>query len=140
MDKASLYYKCIRSHFYLVPTLSVAVSDLTTRVLDVSPYNTFSLTCTTSSSVNGVLTPFSKSIHWMRSIESGQTVEISNSTSGVTVTHIDQDQATSTSVISIITSTAGRHVYICEVLLEVLNSEIDNGAVQDSFSVSVQGM
>ena len=120
------------------PTLGVSVSDITSRVLDVSPYNTFSLTCVATGCVNGMATPLTKTIQWMRSIDSSEAVELSSSTSGVTISNSNLDQATSTSTITVDADTAGDHAYTCRVSLDVSPAPDDiNG--QDSINIAVQG-
>ena len=115
------------------------MSGITSRVLDVSPYNTFSLTCTVTSRVNGAATPLTKTVQWMRSIDSSEAVELSSSISGVTISRSDLDQPTSTSTISVDADTAGDHAYTCRVSLDVSPATDDiNG--QDSTNIDVQGM
>ena len=112
---------------------------MTSRVLDVSPYNTFSLTCTATSHVNGAATPLTKTIQWMRSIDSSQVVELSSSTSEVTISSSNLDQHTSTSTITVDADTAGDHAYTCRVSLDVSPATDDiNG--QDSTNIAVQGI
>ena len=121
------------------PTLDITVPDITSRVLDVSRNNTFSLTCIATSRVSGVATPLTKTVQWMRSIDSSQEVELSSSTSGVTISNSDLDQATSTSMITVTATTAGGHTYICRVSLDV-SPAADAISGQDSTSVTIHGM
>ena len=115
------------------------MSGITSRVLDVSPYNTFSLTCTAASRVNGVARALTKTVQWMRSIDSSEAVELSSSTSGVTISSSNLDQHTSTSTITVNADTAGDHAYTCRVSLDVSPATDDiNG--QDSTNIDVQGM
>ena len=114
------------------------MSDITSRVLDVSPYNTFSLTCTSTSRVNGVATPLTKTVQWMRSIDSSEAVQLSSSTSEVTISSSNLDQVNSTSTITVNADTAGDHTYTCRVSLDVSPATDDiNG--QDSTNIDVQG-
>ena len=112
---------------------------MTSRVLDVSPYNTFSLTCTAAGRVNGVARALTKTIQWMRSIDSSEAVELSSSTSGVTISRSNLDQPTSTTTITVNADTAGDHTYTCRVSLDVSPATDDiNG--QDSTNIDIQGM
>ena len=117
----------------------MSVSDPSARVLDVSPYNSFTLTCSASSLVNGVFLALRKSVQWMRSIDSSSLVEISSATNGVTVTNSNLDQATSTSEITVTTTTAGQHLYMCRVSLDV-SPATDNISKQDNGVHPVQGL
>ena len=115
------------------------MSDITSRILDVSPYNTFSLTCTSTSRVNGIARALTKTVQWMRSIDSSQVLELSSSTSEFTISSSNLDQVNSTSTITVNADTAGDHTYTCLVSLDVsLATDDING--QDSTNIDVQGM
>ena len=48
------------------PTLVVQTSPTSVRVLDVAPYNQFTVTCTASAEFNGDGNPYSITIEWTR--------------------------------------------------------------------------
>ena len=104
---------------YVDPTLSVNLPAITTRVLDIPPYNSFSLTCTATSSFSGIDRAILTTFSWERRIGSGTNEMIENSTNGVTITDSDLYQATSTSTLQMNTTTAEEHMYICSSSLVV---------------------
>ena len=120
------------------PTISVSLSAITTRVLDISPYNTFTLTCTATSHVSGTDRAILKSFTWTRKIGSGAIEMITDSTNGVTITGSNLDQATSTSTLQMTTTTPGEHVYTCSSSL-VVSPAMDNIAGEAQQTVYVEG-
>ena len=49
-----------------VPTLVVQTSPSSVHVLDVAPYNQFTVTCTARAELNGEVIPYSITIEWAR--------------------------------------------------------------------------
>ena len=124
------------SSVYVDPTLSVNLPAIVTRVLDISPYNTFTLTCTATSSFSGIDRAILKSFTWTSRIDSGANEMISSSTNGVTITDSDLDQATSTSTLQMTTTTAGEHMYTCSSSLVVSPAMDDiTGSAQQTVTV-----
>ena len=121
------------------PTLSVSLPAVTTRVLDIPPYNSFTLTCTATSSVSGTDRAILKSFTWTRRIGSGAIEMIMNSTNGVTITGSNLDQATSISTLQMTTMTAGEHMYTCSSSL-VVSPAMDDITGSDQQTVTVQGL
>ena len=52
------------SPIYTVPTVELTLTPNTTRLPNVAPYNTFSLTCTATSLVQGSEVAFTESFTW----------------------------------------------------------------------------
>ena len=111
----------------------VNVVSNTTRLPNVAPYNTFSLTCT-ATVPQGVVSP--KTFTWRRRIgasTSGLTAITGNSSILINSTNLDQP--TSTSVLTVRETTAGDYRYRCMADL----SELTVGNTMDVYPINVTG-
>ena len=98
------------------------------RVLDVSPYNSFSLTCSSTSPVQGLVSVFT----WSEQSSSGDSVELMGNESVAITTPSD-----GSSELRVTTSVAGEHIIVCSVSVA-----LPDGSVKNSFTqvpVPVQG-
>ena len=96
----------------------VNVVSNTTRLPNVAPYNTFSLTCT-ATVPQGVVSP--KTFTWRRRIgaSTGGLIEVTVNSS-INITSTSLDQPTSTSVLTVTETTVGNYRYRCRVDLTEL--------------------
>jgi hypothetical protein len=90
--------------------LIAQVQSPVTAVLDVAPYNTFSLVCTASVPTNVLVM---KEFVW-RSGSSGSGTVLTDG-AGTTITTLNLNNATSTSVLTTNASVAGTFPYTCDV-------------------------
>ena len=115
------------------PTLVVEVSMVTERILDIPPYNTFTLTCSASSSVQGQSFAITKTLGWSESVDGASPTNLTQD-----VTTSDLAQITSSSAADVTVTSAGEYVYRCESVLTL-------GAIPDrvvgvaSTNVTVHG-
>ena len=102
---------------YADPTLTLAVLSSTTRLPNVNPYNTFTLTCTATAPM-GVIE--SKTFTWRRrSGLGGFCGSFSAFTESATlqITNSNVDQPVSTSVLTVTETTAAEWRYCCQASL-----------------------
>ena len=105
------------SHIYLIfmdtgPLLDVDVTPTTATVLDISPHNAFTLTCA-ATQPSTVTVP--KMIEWRETTAGVLETDLRNT--NITTTGIND--ATTTSILSVIVDSAGTKVYSCHVKLEI---------------------
>ena len=81
------------------------------RVLDVSPYNSFSLTCSSTSPVQGLVSVFT----WSEQSSSGDSVELMGNGSVAITTPSD-----GSSELRVTTSVAGEHIIVCSLSVGLL--------------------
>ena len=98
------------------------------RVLDVSPYNSFSLTCSYTSPVQGLVSVFT----WSEQSSSGDSVQLMGNESVAITTPAD-----GSSELSVATSVAGEHIIVCSVSVALPDGSIKTNSVQEP--VPVQG-
>ena len=133
---------CLRSHvalspIYTVPTVELTLTPNTTRLPNVAPYNTFSLTCTATSSVQGSEVAFTKSFTW--SYQMGNRV---GATTGFTTVQMgimnrDLNLARSTSELTVSETTAGMYTYRCQANLDLSADNIFGR--NDYYPITVTG-
>ena len=112
---SSLYHPPIN----LDPLLSVRLVPVATRVLDVAPYNNFTLTCAFVSGVFNMPVNVPKSVQWSQTIRSGPATVVTASTPGVDITDSGLDQFSGFSVLTMTATSAGEHAFECLVSLDV---------------------
>ena len=118
------------------PSLLVDVMAMGTRVLNIEPYNNFTLMCVAASSLNGTNVNIQKTITWTRRIGSGQEETLTNSPGNVTITNDDLNLATSTSTLLVATTTAGQHRYTCSSQLVVTPAmDVITGNAQQTINI-----
>ena len=94
----------------------------------MSPYNSFSLTCSSTSPVQGLASVFI----WSEKSLFGDLVELmGNETVAITMSSDDSSE------LSVTTSVAGEHIILCNVSVELPDGSIKTNSTQ--VSVSVQG-
>ena len=98
------------------------------RVLDVSPYNSFSLTCSSTSPVQDLVTDFT----WSEQSSSGDSVELMGNESVAITTPSD-----GSSELSVTTSVAGEHIIVCSVSVALPDGSVKTNSAQEP--VPVQG-
>ena len=115
------------------PTLDVQVTMVTDRILDIAPYNSFSIDCTAISSVQGgVDVDLSKTFTWTQIIDDGSPTMINDG-----IVNSGLDTSSSTSQLTVTTTTAGQHTYSCNARISLLVSDvIINNAMR---MITVQG-
>ena len=125
-------------YLYVDPTLSVTIPAIATRVLDIVSYNSFTLTCTSTSAFAGVNRAIVKAFTWTRRVGSGSDEMISHLTNGVIIVESNLDQAVSVSTLHVTTTAAGEHNYTCSSRL-VVTPATDDITRQAQQTVNVQG-
>ena len=114
---------------YADPTLTLTVSSSAIRLPNVSPYNTFTLTCTATAPM-GVIE--SKTFTWRRRSGSGGSC---GSFSAITesdtlqITNSNVNQPVSTSVLTVTETTAAVWHYCCQASLLGVTGTSDEVAV-----------
>ena len=98
------------------------------RVLDVSPYNSFSLTCSSTSPVQGLVSVFT----WSEQSSSGDSVDLMGNESAAITMPSD-----GSSELRVNTSEAGEHIIVCSVTVELPDGSMKTNSTQES--VPVQG-
>ena len=97
---------------FAAPDLSTVLSNYEIDVLDVEPYNNFSLTCTVF--ILESLTGVTRSIAWQRDgttlIDNGNSVQLSNT---------EYNRHTLVSTLTAKESSAGEHTYTCTGSIEI---------------------
>ena len=129
--------------FHSVPTLAVTVdrTSLPSRILDISPFNGFSLICMATSTVSGMETAIRKRITWMRSLDGGPAQELPDGATVDSVVMVMEDDLsgpTSMSMLVINTTVSGSHSYTCRAELAVAPAP-DDITQQDQTIVSIIG-
>ena len=109
----------------------------TVTVLDVAPYNTFSIVCTASVPANVTAT---KSFVWRRGPSGTGTVLTSSE--GTSITTLNLGSATSTSVLTTNASSPGSFVYTCDVTVlssvsSATTTVLVNGMYNDCYYISM---
>ena len=98
------------------------------RVLDVSPYNSFSLTCSSTSPVQGLVSVFT----WSEQSSSGDSVELmGNGSVAITM------PSDGSSELRVNTSVAGEHTIVCSVSVALPDGSVKTNSAQET--VPVQG-
>ena len=88
---------------------------MTGRYLDIEPYNSLSLTCSTTVKIRNDPAPLNIEFSWLRSVNSGPQEEL-NSTLYTNGRVFGDSQ---TSVLALLTEQPGNHMYTCRVNLDV---------------------
>ena len=110
-------------HFhYTVPILTITLTANTTRLPNVAPYNTFSLNCTATSSVEGVgSVALPKRFHWRRRY-GPDTTGLTQLSNNATILIWDGDnlfQPTSSSMLTVTEEIPQDYRYRCRVDLDL---------------------
>ena len=116
------------------PTLDVQVTMVTGPILDIAPYNSFSIDCTATSSVGGSTVALSKTFTWTQTIDSGSSMVIN-----VGILNSGLDMASSVSQLTVTTTTAGSHSYSCIVAIDLPTTISDTIINSRMRSLTVQG-
>ena len=123
-----------------VPTITVALTANTTRLPSVAPYNTFSLTCTATSSVEGVgPVALPKRFLWLRRYGSSE-MNLDILSSNATIQIQDGDnltQPTSSSMLTVTEDIPQDYRYRCRVDLDLTADMILNR--MDIYPITVTG-
>ena len=98
------------------------------RVLDVSPYNSFSLTCSSTSPVQGLVSVFI----WSEQSSSGDSVELMGNESVAII-----PPSGGSSELRVNTSVAGEHIIVCSVSVALPDGSMKINSAQET--VPVQG-
>ena len=120
---------CNLNTYYAEPTLTLAVLSSTTRLPNMSPHNTFTLTCTATAPM-GVIE--SKTFTWRRRSGSGGSCgSFSEVIDGgaLQITNSNVDQPVSTSVLAVTETTAAVWRYCCQASLLGVTGTSDEVAV-----------
>ena len=128
----------ICSH-YAVPAITLALIANTTRLPDVTPYNTFFLTCTATSSVDGGNVALTKRFLWRRWYGSSE-MNLDPLSNNATIQIQDGDNLTQPTVFSILTVTEDipqDYRYRCQVDLNLPADTILNR--MDIYPITVTG-
>ena len=124
------------SHFtshYAVPTLSVTLTANTTHLPNVAPYNTFSLTCTATSSVEGVgNVALPKRFLWLRGL-----VQLSNNATFQIQDGDNLNQPTSSSMLTVTEDIPRDYQYRCQTDLDLRTDNIST--LTDVHLINVTG-
>ena len=115
-------------------------TSVPTRVLDISPYNGFSLTCSATSRVVRNPTAITKAFSWTRSIDGARdgVPVVMDDNNYVVIMESGLVEAEATSVLMVNTSLSGSHVYTCSARLVVVPAT-DDIQEQDMETIMVQG-
>ena len=130
----------IFSSHYTVPILTVTLTPNTTRLPNVAPYNTFFLTCTATSSVEGVgNVALPKTFTWRRRY-GPDTTGLTQLSSNATIQIQDRDnlaQPTSSSMLTVTEDIPQDYRYRCQVDLDLPADNIFT--LTDVYPVTVTG-
>ena len=124
---------------YTVPTLTVTLTPNTTRLPNVAPYNTFSLTCTATSRVGGGNVALPKRFTWRRRY-GPDTTGLTQLSSNATIQIQDGDnltQPTSSSMLTVTEDIPRDYRYRCRVDLDLPADNIFN--FTDVYPITVTG-
>ena len=125
-------------------TLSVNLerTSVPARVLDLSTYNGFTLTCTATSRADNQEVAVTKAITWMRSVDGGSpqllTGSDMSSSDLVVISSTDLQMVTAMSMLTVNTTVADSHVYTCSANLSILPAP-DIIRNQSMTTIMVQG-
>ena len=123
-----------------MPKLTVTLTPKTTHLPNVAPYNTFSLTCTATSSVEGMgNVAFPKRfpwLHWYGPDTTGLTQLSSNATIQIQVGD-DLNQPTSSSMLTVTEDIPQDYRYHCHVDLDLPADNIFT--LTDVYPINVTG-
>ncbi len=106
---------------------------VTGRILDVPPYNTYTMSCVASSRVQSILKDIPQTISWSVARDGGAVMSVSEGISTEMV-----DVGTSSSVLSVTINAGGEYVYTCGSSLD-LGDISDTVEGDDSTTVTVIG-
>ena len=125
---------------YAVPAITLAFTANTTRLPNVAPYNTFSLTCTATSSVEGVgVVALPKRFLWLRRYGSSE-LNLDILSSNATIQIQDGDNLnlpTSSSILTVTENIPQDYWYRCRVDLDLTSDMILNRT--DIYPITVTG-
>ena len=129
------------------PDTTLAVNLMRTsvppRVLNLTNYNGFTLTCTATSRAVNMDVAVAKAITWMRTVDGGNPLVLTDSdvSSGefVMISSTDLEMATAMSTLEVNTTVPGSHVYTCNVILSIMPAP-DVIQEQAMTTIVVQGM
>lgn len=107
------------------PVVDISVAMVADRILDISPYNSYMVTCSATSSVQGSPVNISKTMEWSVSHNNGTTSIVSSG-----VVNSDLSMATSSSILSVVTSVPGLYCYTCSSDLQLENVVDSIGGTQ----------
>ena len=102
------------------PNVALSLTPITTRLPNVHPYNTFSLTCT-ATAPEGVVSPKTFS-WWRRNAVSNNNLSLIHDNETIQINSSSLNQPKSTSVLTVTETTAGEWYYHCIVTLEELTN------------------
>ena len=119
---------CLSSTTDWTPKVDLQVALAAGRVLDVSPYNSFSLTCSSTSPVQGLVSVFT----WSEQSSSRDSVELMGNESVSITTPFD-----GSSELRVTTSVAGQHIIVCSVSVALPDDSMKTNSTQET--VPVQG-
>ena len=125
---------------YAVPKLTVTLTTNTTRLPNVAPYNTFSLTCTATSNVEGVVSvALPKKFIWRRRY-GPDTTGLTQLSGNTTIQIQDGDnlnQPTSSSMLTVTEDIPQDYRYRCRVDLDLPADNIFT--LTDVYPITVTG-
>ena len=124
----------------LVPTITVTLTTNTIRLPNVTPYNTFSLICTATSSVEGVgdvVLP--KKFLWLRRYGSSElSLDLLRSNATIQIQDGNNlNQPTNSSNLTVTENISQDYRYRCRVDLDLTNDMISNR--MDVYPITVTG-
>ena len=123
-----------------VPNVAITLTPNTTRLPNVAPYNTFSLTCTATSSVEGVgIVALPKRFLWLRWYGSSEmNLVLLSSNATIQIRNGDNlNQPTVSSILTVTEDIPGDYRYRCQVDLDLTADTILNR--MDIYPVTVTG-
>ena len=126
-----------------VPTLEASIdrTGVPPRILDISPFNGFPLTCMATSRVAGEATAIRKQITWTRSVNDGPPEQLTDGTNVDSVVMVMEDSlfgATSMSMLMVNTTMSGSHSYTCRAELVVAPAP-DSISTQTQTTINIVG-
>ena len=125
---------------FSAPTITVAFIANTTHLPNVAPYNTFSLTCTATTSVEGVgNVALPKRFLWLRRYGSSEmNLDILSSNATIQIQDGDNlNQPTSSSMLTVTEDIPQDYRYRCRVDLDLTNDMILNRT--DIYPINIAG-
>ena len=122
-----------------VPTITVDLTANTTRLPNVTPYNTFSLNCTATSSVEGRNVALPKSFQWRRRYGPSEfTLDLLSSNATIQIQNGDNlNQPTISSMLTVTENIPRDYRYRCRVDLNLPADTIYT--ITDIYPISVTG-
>ena len=128
--KQKLVTICIVFNTFTAPTLELVLVSSTTRLPDVAPYNTFSLTCT-ATAPEGVVAP--KVFTWRRADPADDTCDDFSVVGGNVDSNLEQPVSTSTLNVTVSNADIGTLRYCCQVSI----TDLDDMDVSDNRVTSI---